>query len=98
MASRATAQKSRADRVPLKESGMRTYLCIRHLPRNLLSIGYSIGRKITRGRGPAAPSWGKIRLRTAYRVRKNIRANRMLMIQVPTLISLILPVKIFTKT
>lgn len=33
-----------------------------------------------------------------YRVRKNIRANRMLMIQVPTLISLILPVKIFTKT
>ena len=41
---------------------------------------------------------GKIQLRTAYRVRKNIRANRMLMIQVPTLISLILPVKIFTKT
>lgn len=32
MASRATAQKSRADRVPLKESGMRMYLCILHLP------------------------------------------------------------------
>ena len=33
-----------------------------------------------------------------YRVRKNIRAKRIVMTQVPTLTSLILPVKILMKT